>query len=372
MLNNFNDENFLTKYWQKAPCLIKQAYSDFPQYISAEELAGLAMEEDVESRLISNIQQNWQIQHGPFIEEDFTQLPESHWTLLVQTMDYWLPELNQLLDDFRFIPRWRFDDVMISFATDAGGVGPHFDNYDVFLIQAEGERHWRAGKKGDTKATQNKINGLLHLEYFDPIIDVVMQAGDILYIPPDTPHWGVSIGNSIGYSVGYRAPQTKDILGGLAEYFENSELNQFFTDEYRSQINNNNHLEPELIQWAQAQLKLIVNNHDLIKEILSKTLSQPKIDSIAEQDTHLNLADLKKQSIQLKPGLNYNWYNKNEQIVVTIEGELFYFEQSEFNEIDRLLKGDKIKLLQVKQNSSKFAFYQTLARINNKGYFLTS
>jgi 50S ribosomal protein L16 3-hydroxylase len=143
MINNFDPNEFLSKHWQKSPCLIKNALSQPPSFVTADELAGLSLEDEVESRIIRCDNDHWQMESGPFVEEDFQQLPESHWTLLVQTLDYWLPETQALLDQFRFIPRWRFDDLMVSYATDGGGVGPHCDNYDVFLLQTEGQRRWR-------------------------------------------------------------------------------------------------------------------------------------------------------------------------------------------------------------------------------------
>lgn len=369
MLHNFDAKYFLNNYWQKSPYLIKRALTEPPTFVSAEELAGLALEDEVESRIISNLNADWQIQHGPFDESTFSQLGESHWTLLVQSVDYWLPEVNSWLNNFRFIPRWRFDDLMISYATQGGGVGPHFDNYDVFLVQAEGERRWRVGAMGDTQQRQTKIDGLLHLQEFQPIIDVIMQPGDILYIPPNTPHWGESIGESIGYSVGYRAPQTKDLMAALAEFFENSPDSRFFEDAYRKDINYSSELEPQVVKWAQNQLKNIANNQSLVASILSQILSRPKIDSIAAfTEKPLNINEL--NFIRLADGINYNWYQDAQSIFLAIEGEIFEFEKSDLSHIKPLLNGQSLDIQGLEPKYKEFAFYKTLARILERGYFL--
>jgi 50S ribosomal protein L16 3-hydroxylase len=139
---------FLRDYWQKKSLLIRGAFPHFTSPIDGDELAGLALEEEVESRLILEKGKTpWELRHGPFDEKTFTQLPETHWTLLVQAVDQWVPEVNELLEYFRFIPNWRIDDIMISFAPDQGSVGPHFDYYDVFLLQGLGKRRWKLGLK---------------------------------------------------------------------------------------------------------------------------------------------------------------------------------------------------------------------------------
>ena len=144
-LGEFTLNSFLNHYWQKKPVLIKDALPNIQPPISADELAGLACEPSIEARIISNADNNWQLQHGPFDEHTFARLPRSHWTLLVQAVDHYMPQAAQLLEQFNFIPRWRIDDLMVSYACKGGGVGAHYDNYDVFLIQTQGQRQWEVG-----------------------------------------------------------------------------------------------------------------------------------------------------------------------------------------------------------------------------------
>ena len=156
MFNPIDEQEFLKTYWQKRACFFKSSSPIYPNFLSADELAGFALEQEVESRLVINEPSinKWSLQHGPFSTQQLEALPESNWTLLVQSIDYWYPQIRELLKHFAFIPKWRFDDVMVSFATDKGGVGPHADNYDVFLIQGNGKRRWRVGSK-DCLPAQN-------------------------------------------------------------------------------------------------------------------------------------------------------------------------------------------------------------------------
>jgi len=370
MLNNFNPSEFLSQHWQKSPCLIKNALSNPPNYISAAELAGLSLEDEVESRIIRSDKQSWQIQNGPFLEDDFELLPESHWTLLVQTLDYWLPETQPLLELFRFIPRWRFDDLMVSYATDGGGVGPHFDNYDTFLIQASGQRRWRVGAKGLLTQQKNVIDGLLHLEKFPTVIDIVMQPGDILYIPPKTAHWGESIGESIGYSVGYRAPQTRDIFALLANHLDCSEENRFFNDSYRSAPNNSNKIEPELLDWAKNEIIKIANNQELIAGLLGNSLSNSKVDRVDTDQETTSILQQNIASITLFSGLNANWCEVENKLQINIEGETLYLASECSDLIEMLFSGETVDIKGLQKNQPKFDFSESLATLINMGNFL--
>ena len=142
-------EQFLSDYWQKQPCIIRQAFDAPIDLLTPEDLAGMACEDGIESRLIIEDQKNsrWSVEHGPIDEDRFSSLPETHWTLLVQDVDKYLPQAAAVVDQFRFIPSWRIDDLMISYAEDQGSVGPHTDSYDVFLIQLQGERLWKISDK---------------------------------------------------------------------------------------------------------------------------------------------------------------------------------------------------------------------------------
>ena len=203
---------FLRKYWQRRPLLMRAALPTDCFSLSAEELAGLACEEEFESRLITERKDgSWTIAQGPFVEEDFTSLPNDHWTLLVQDVDKFVPEVTRLMDAFDFVPGWRMDDIMISFATDQGGVGPHSDAYDVFLMQAQGRRRWRISEKPYADSDLLPGHELRILSHFEAHHDWILEPGDVLYLPPGVAHWGTAEGDCMTYSLGFRAPSQLEL-----------------------------------------------------------------------------------------------------------------------------------------------------------------
>ena len=214
-LNNFDIDDFLANYWQKKPLLIRQALPGFDSIISPEELAGLACEEGVHSRLVieKDAETPWQLSYGPFTEDTFTSLPLNHYSLLVSECEKWIPELQELVDCFNFIPKWRIDDLMISYAPEHSSVGPHVDEYDVFLIQAKGKRDWSIENTISENPLLIPDIDLAIMQQFNPDQQWVLEAGDILYLPPKLAHHGVAIGEGcMTYSVGFRAPAVSDIM----------------------------------------------------------------------------------------------------------------------------------------------------------------
>ncbi|WP_334179855.1 cupin domain-containing protein [Pseudoxanthomonas sp.] len=213
-------DRFLRDYWHKRPLLIRNAFPDFETPVQPEDLAGLACEDGVLARLISLDKATgvWDVRTGPFQEEDFPGLPDHDWTLLVQDVDKWDADIRQLLEQFRFLPRWRVDDIMISFAATGGSVGAHVDHYDVFLLQAQGERRWMIdastamGRPAPDLAFQDDV-AIKLLRRFEPTHDWVLSPGDMLYLPPLVPHHGVAENACLTFSVGMRAPSSAELIG---------------------------------------------------------------------------------------------------------------------------------------------------------------
>ena len=213
-LTNFDIDSFLRDYWQKKPLLIKNPWAVWKNPLEPDELAGLACEEDVESRLITQTRDTWNVESGPLPEERFGTLGKVPWTLLVQAVDHHVPEVASLIAPFRFIPNWRIDDVMVSYATDGGGVGAHFDQYDVFLIQGLGKRRWQIGALCDSDTELLPNNDLRLLANFDTAEEWILEPGDILYVPPRIAHNGVAVGDDcMTYSIGFRAPSRSELIG---------------------------------------------------------------------------------------------------------------------------------------------------------------
>ena len=210
-------EAFLRDYWQKKPLLVRNAFPGIRSPLTPNELAGLACEQDVNARLVFEKHESgpWHVVHGPLFQDDFDDLPRKNWTLLVTDVEKHVPEAKQLIDRFRFIPDWRIDDLMISYAPEGGSVGPHTDAYDVFLIQAQGQRRWMINTDYDDACLEG--TELRILEHFTPAQDWVLNPGDMLYLPPKVAHHGVALNACMTCSIGFRAPSYRAMLSEYAE-----------------------------------------------------------------------------------------------------------------------------------------------------------
>lgn len=217
--SELTQQQFLTQYWQKKPLLIRQAWPGFDPILTVEELAGLACEEEIESRLVEEQGEGgpWQLRHGPFSEADFAALPDSHWTLLVQDVDKHVPELTRIMRRFNFIPDWRRDDLMVSFAPVGGSVGPHTDGYDVFLLQAMGSRRWEISHEPLLEAEFIDGLDLKILQEFKADESWDLKPGDMLYLPPHFAHHGVALDNCMTFSIGFRAPTQVEMLDAFMQ-----------------------------------------------------------------------------------------------------------------------------------------------------------
>ncbi len=259
LLGGLTAREFMRDYWQKKPLLVRQAFPDFESPIDADELAGLSLEEEVESRLvIEHGETPWELRRGPFSEDTFGSLPERDWTLLVQAVDQFVPEVAELLEQFRFLPSWRIDDVMISFAAPGGSVGPHFDNYDVFLLQGHGKRNWKVGQMCNSDSPLLQHADLRILADFEQSDEWTLEPGDMLYLPPRLAHYGIAEDNCLTYSVGFRAPSAAEVLTHFTDF-----LSQFLSDEERySDADAQPVSDPHQIQHdALGRLKNLLNEH---------------------------------------------------------------------------------------------------------------
>lgn len=229
LLGGLTPNEFMKNYWQRKPLLVKSAFKDFQNPISPDELAGLSLEEEIESRIvIENGKTPWELLYGPFDMHTYQNLPESNWTLLVQAVDQVMPNVAELFKPFQFIPNWRFDDIMISYATQGGSVGPHFDNYDVFLIQSLGTRRWKIGPPANSQSPQLNHESLRLLAEFVQSDEWLLEPGDMLYLPPQYAHYGIAETDCMTISVGLRAPSNQEILVHYTDF-----VSQFLSEEER-------------------------------------------------------------------------------------------------------------------------------------------
>ena len=213
LLGGLSAAQFMRSHWQKKPLLVRQAIPGFVPPVARAALFDLAAQDGVESRLVQNIDGVWKLQSGPMGRRALPPLKRPNWTLLVQGVDLHSDPVHALMQQFRFVPDARLDDVMISYASDGGGVGPHFDSYDVFLIQAHGQRRWRIGRQKDLTLRDDVAMKIL--AHFEPEEEYVLEPGDMLYLPPGWAHDGIAEGECMTYSVGFRVPERADLAREL-------------------------------------------------------------------------------------------------------------------------------------------------------------
>lgn len=266
--------DFLRNYWQKRPLVIRQGFPHFVDPLSPDELAGLAMEQEVDSRLICRDEADWQVGHGPFASYDH--LGETNWSLLVQAVDHWHAPAAALMRPFRHLPDWRLDDLMVSFSVPGGGVGPHIDQYDVFIIQGSGRRRWRVGEKG-LRRQHCPHPDLLQVDPFDAIIDVEMEAGDILYIPPHFPHEGYTLENALNYSVGFRAPNARELISGFADHLLAHDLGgEHYSDPQLTARDNPAEILPQELDALRTMMIAQLNDGDSFQRWFGEFISQSR------------------------------------------------------------------------------------------------
>ncbi|TRD11924.1 cupin domain-containing protein [Erythrobacter insulae] len=255
-LRDFDADKFLSEYWQKKPLLIRSPWASWSNPVEPDELAGLACEAGVESRLITQSAPEWGLENGPLPEDRFDRLGKDPWTLLVQSVDHHIPCVAALLESFRFVPNWRIDDVMVSYAVDGGGVGAHFDHYDVFLVQGLGRRRWELGELCDENVELLPHSNLSLLADFQPTDEWILEAGDILYVPPRIAHRGTAIGDGcMTYSIGFRAPSCAELIDNWADDLADGLLDQDrYTDPGLAKQDNPGEIDPDAIAQLHSMI----------------------------------------------------------------------------------------------------------------------
>jgi 50S ribosomal protein L16 3-hydroxylase len=282
-LNNFDKAFFLSEVWQKKPMVIRQGFKQFIDPLDENELAGLAQEEDIDSRIVAFDKGNWNVSHGPF--DDFEDVCMGAWSLLVQSVDLQIPEADALMRAFDFIPHWRMDDLMVSFSNQQAGVGPHLDQYDVFIVQGKGSRRWNVGPQG-SYSEHFPHSDLRQIDDFDPIISEILLPGDIIYIPPGFPHNGVALEECLNYSIGFRAPSQQEMLSSLADYAIDNSL---FTTRYTDSIITPRLFSGEIKKQEAASFKALLQqvlDSDHFSDWLGCFLSQNQAMQRFEEGQH--------------------------------------------------------------------------------------
>jgi 50S ribosomal protein L16 3-hydroxylase len=278
LLAGLTPSQFMKRHWQKKPLLVRNAIPGFLPCVGRSELVALAGQEGVESRLIVDSDKGWKMKHGPLAKRSLPPFSQKKWTFLVQGVDLHDDGVNALLQQFRFVPDARLDDVMISYATDGGGVGPHFDSYDVFLLQAHGQRRWRIGRNKDLSLQPGVP--LKILQNFEAEEEFVLNPGDMLYLPPKYAHEGVAVGECMTWSIGFRAPQegelARELLLGLADEAFEGVGDALYRDPTQSAVSSSAAIPQALGDFARQVLDKALKNPHLLDSLLGEYLTEPK------------------------------------------------------------------------------------------------
>ena len=277
LLGGLTPQQFMKRYWHKKPLLVRQAVPSMQPLLSRAELFGLAGQDGVESRLlVRKGEHDWTLKQGPFQKRQLPPVSQAAWTLLVQGVDLHHDALHQLMNRFRFVPDARLDDLMISWASDQGGVGPHYDSYDVFLLQAQGKRHWRIGRQKDLSL----IDGLplKILASFEPEAEWVLEPGDMLYLPPQWAHDGVALGaDCMTYSIGFKAPQRGALAAELAlRMGEHVEDERLYRDPKQAAVGTPAQMPQGLVTFAEQGMRALLADRQSLAISLGEILTEPK------------------------------------------------------------------------------------------------
>ncbi len=275
LLGGLSVKEFLRDYWQKKPLLIRRAIPGFTGLLDPQQLMSLACTEDAQARLVTHKRGLWQLQQGPFEAEDFAIQSKTKWTMLMQGVNHTLPQAAELLKHFSFIPHARLDDLMVSYAPKDGGVGPHFDSYDVFLLQGLGHRRWQISEKTD----RTLIAGapLRILQNFTVEHEWVLEPGDMLYLPPHWAHNGIAEDDCMTYSIGFRTPSYQELGEQFLVYLQdNLCLDGMYADPDLKAQDHPSEISAEMLQQVEGAIKKIKWNQSDIAKFLGNYLSEPK------------------------------------------------------------------------------------------------
>jgi 50S ribosomal protein L16 3-hydroxylase len=281
LLGGISPQVFMKRYWQKKPLLIRQAIPGFKPLLDRSQLFELAASEDAQTRMViqePGSKPGWRFRHGPFQRRAIPPLKKPGWTILVQGVDLHHDRVHDLMNQFRFVPDARLDDLMISFATEGGGVGPHFDSYDVFLLQAQGQRRWRIGRQKDFSLQPDVP--LKILANFEPEVEYLLEPGDMLYLPPRYAHDGIAEGECMTYSIGFRIPNraelARELLERLAEEAEDAVGLRLYRDPEQPAVAQPAEIPATMLEFAQDALQAALQDSRALARGLGEYMTEPK------------------------------------------------------------------------------------------------
>ncbi len=329
ILGGITAEQFLAEYWQKKPLLVRNALPEIANLLEPNDVMELALDENITARLIKQKDKDpnqWSVKSSPLIKADFQKMPKL-WTLLVQAVDHYSFDLAELWKKFPFIPQWRRDDIMVSYAQKGGSVGQHFDFYDVFLVQGYGHRRWQLGQMCDAESEFVAGQPLKLLPEMDVNFDEILAPGDLLYVPPGLSHYGVAEDECLTYSFGFRMPNVAEMMDRVSDKFADDQLlKNPLMDIIRDKISPIGQISQAELEYLKAKLLAQLQNPTVLEDALMSLMSEPKYPENIPDAEAIGTGDLEEAldlgySLILEPASRLLYTEDEDELLFWANGE---------------------------------------------------
>ncbi|BBL20837.1 MULTISPECIES: ribosomal protein uL16 3-hydroxylase [Acinetobacter] len=368
VLGGITAEQFLSEYWQKKPLLVRNALPEIINILEPNDVKELALEENITARLIKQKDKDsnqWSVKSSPLIKGDFQKMPKL-WTLLVQAVDHYSFDLAALWKKFPFIPQWRRDDIMVSYAPKGGSVGKHFDFYDVFLVQGYGHRRWQLGQMCDADTAFVPGQPLKLLPDMEVNFDEVLAPGDLLYVPPGLSHYGVAEDDCLTFSFGFRMPNIADMMDRVSDKFsEDQLLRNPLTDILRDQATAAGEITPVELEYLKTELLARLQNSTVLDDAIISLMSEPKYPENIPEAEEIGTGDLEEAldqgyMLMLEPASRLLYTDEDNQLLFWANGEALYISESFAAYLKRLADGE---ILVLDQNLNDEEILEDIAQL---------
>ncbi|MFV5404709.1 cupin domain-containing protein [Acinetobacter sp. 228] len=352
VLGGMTAEQFLSEYWQKKPLLVRNAMPEIVSLLEPNDVMELALEEHVTARLIKQKDRDpnqWSVKSSPLLKADFQKMPKL-WTLLVQAVDHYSFDLSALWKKFPFIPQWRRDDIMVSYAPQGGSVGKHFDFYDVFLVQGYGHRRWQLGQMCDAETAFVPGQPLKLLPEMEVNFDEVLTPGDLLYVPPGLAHYGVAEDDCLTYSFGFRMPNVSDMMDRVGDKFaENEALRNPLTDIIRDQISAAGEVTGNELEYLKDKIMEQLHNSNVLEDAIMSLMSEPKYPENLPEAEEIGTGDLEEAldqgySIMLEPASRLLYTEEDGEVLFWGNGEGLCVSEAFAEKLKLIANGESVML----------------------------
>lgn len=368
VLGGITAEQFLSEYWQKKPLLVRNALPEIINILEPNDVKELALEENITARLIKQKDKDsnqWSVKSSPLIKGDFQKMPKL-WTLLVQAVDHYSFDLAALWKKFPFIPQWRRDDIMVSYAPKGASVGKHFDFYDVFLVQGYGHRRWQLGQMCDADTAFIPGQPLKLLPDMEVNFDEVLAPGDLLYVPPGLSHYGVAEDDCLTFSFGFRMPNIADMMDRVSDKFsEDQLLRNPLTDILRDQATAAGEITPVELEYLKTELLARLQNSTVLDDAIISLMSEPKYPENIPEAEEIGTGDLEEAldqgyMLMLEPASRLLYTDEDNQLLFWANGEALYISESFAAYLKRLADGE---ILVLDQNLNDEEILEDIAQL---------